>query len=48
MLVRKVGFKVLLGVRRSSHYYNNERHDDIYMDIVKEKTFIGNKKEEDF
>jgi len=32
---KKVGFKVI-GVRRSAHYYNNERHDDIYMDIVKE------------
>jgi len=31
----KVGFKKI-GVRRHSHYYNNERHNEIYMDIVKE------------
>ena len=30
----KVGFKKI-GVRRSSHYYDNKRHDEIYMDIVK-------------
>jgi RimJ/RimL family protein N-acetyltransferase len=31
----KVGFKKM-GIRRRSHYYNNERHNEIYMDIIKE------------
>ena len=31
----KVGFK-RIGERRNSHYYNNERHNEVYMDIVKE------------
>jgi RimJ/RimL family protein N-acetyltransferase len=31
----KVGFKKI-GERRRSHYYDNERHDEIYMDIVRD------------
>lgn len=31
----KVGFKKI-GIRRRSHYFNLERHNEIYMDIVKE------------
>ena len=31
----KVGFRKI-GERRRSHYYDNERHNEIYMDIVRE------------
>jgi RimJ/RimL family protein N-acetyltransferase len=39
----KVGFKVI-GERRKAHYYNNERHNDIYMDIIKEDFYKEDKK----
>ena len=35
----KVGFKVM-GRRRNSHYYDNRRNDEIYMDIVKSDFYM--------
>jgi len=34
----KVGFQYI-GVRRKSHYYDNARHNEIYMDILKENFY---------
>ena len=33
-----------MGERRKAHYYNNERHNEIYMDIIKEDFYKEDKK----